>query len=196
MSVYILNKVLSTAIADIYSLSTGGGKTASDLEGVVDDPLKAGEGTNHEDSGTETLPESCESNLCVDLLNLRPSGTTSLSLVEDGDHGVSWMRNEGAENTGNVTRHESDHELFSLAVRGLWLGEDISVEFSDNLLESDELDNGVWNLSSPKWLETLVESTVTLSGLDLLETGHGGSWEFSSVGGLHLNLQLYLKMGD
>ena len=91
------------------------------------------------------------------------------------------MGNEGAENTGNVTRHESDHKLFTLAVRGLWCGEDLRVELSNNLLESDELDNGVWNLSSPKWLETLVESTVTLSGLDLLETGNGGSWEFSSV---------------
>ena len=63
---YILNK-LSTAR---YSLSTGGGKTASNLEGVVDNPLKAGEGTDHEDSGTETLPESGETDLSIDLLDL------------------------------------------------------------------------------------------------------------------------------
>jgi hypothetical protein len=100
----------------MFSLSTGGGESASNLEGIVDDPLEASKGTNHEDSGTETLPESVESNLSVDLLDLGHSGTTSGSLVEDGDHGVSWMGNNGAENTGNVTRHESNHELGTLGV--------------------------------------------------------------------------------
>ena len=178
------------------SLSTGGGESASNLEGIVDDPLEASKGTNHEDSGTKTLPESSESNLSIDLLDLGHSGTTSSSLVEDGDHGVSWMGNNGAENTGNVTRHESDHKLGALGVGALWLGEYGRVEFSDNLLESDELDNGVWNLSSPKWLKTLVESSGTLSGLNLLVTGKGGSWELTLVGSLHLNLQLYYKIVD
>jgi hypothetical protein len=179
------------------SLSSGGGKTASDLEGVVDDPLKAGEGTNHEDSGTETLPESSESNLSIDLLDLgHGAAISSLSLVEDGDHGVSWMRDESAEHTGNVSGHESDHQLGRLAVGVLWLGEDGLVELLHDLLEGDELDNGVWNLSGPEWLETLVESVVTLGGLDLLETSHGGGWELSPVGGLHFNLQLYLKIDD
>ena len=108
----------------------------------------------------------------------------------------SWMGNNGAENTGNVTRHESDHKLGALGVGALWLGEYGRVEFSDNLLESDELDNGVWNLSSPKWLKTLVESRGTLSGLNLLVTGKGGSWELTLVGSLHLNLQLYYKIVD
>ena len=178
------------------SLSTDGSESASNLEGILDDPLEASKGTNHEDSGTETLPESTESDLFKDLLDLGHSGTTSSSLVEDGDHGVSWMGNNGAENTGNVTRHESDHQLGALGVGALWLGEYFFVEFSDNLLESDELHNGVWNLSSPKWLKTLVESRGTLGGLNLLVTGKGGSWELTLVGSLHLNLQLYYKIVD
>ena len=92
------------------SLSTDGSESASNLEGILDDPLEASKGTNHEDSGTETLPESTESDLFKDLLDLGHSGTTSSSLVEDGDHDVSWMENNGAENIRNVTRHESDYE--------------------------------------------------------------------------------------
>ena len=173
------------------SLSTGGGETASDLERIVDDPLEASKGTNHEDSGTKTLPESTESNLAIDLLDLGEGGATSSSLVEDGDHGVGWMGDNGAENTSNVSGHEGNHELGALGVGALWLGEDLLVEFGDNLLESDELDNGVWNLSSPEWLKTLVESSGTLSGLNLLVSGKSRGWEFSLGGGLHLNLQLY-----
>jgi hypothetical protein len=73
------------------------------------------------------------------------------------------MRNNSAENTGNITRHESDHELGSFAVFTLWLGENISVEFGDDLFESDKLNNSVWDLSSPKWLDTLVETGRSLS---------------------------------
>ena len=153
--------------------------------------MKAGEGTDHENSGSETLPESIESDLSIDLLDLgKGAAISSLSLVEDGDHGVSWMGNEGAEHTGNVTGHESNHKLSSLAIGVLWRSENRAVEFLHNLLESHELHNGVWNLSGPEWLETLIEASVTLGGLNLLESGDGGGWEFSLVGGLHFDLQL------
>lgn len=55
------------------SLSSSGGKTAPDLEGIVDDPLEAGKGTDHEDSGSKTLPESGESNFSIDLFYLSSS---------------------------------------------------------------------------------------------------------------------------
>ena len=118
------------------------------------------------------------------------SGGGGLSLVKDGDHGVGWMGNEGAENTSNVTGHEGNHELGTLGVFGLWLGEDLTVEGLDDLLEGDELDNGVWNLSAPEWNDSLVETVHTLIGFDLVETLDGIGWESSLRGGLHLNLQL------
>ena len=31
--------------------------------------------------------------------------------VHDGNHRVSWVRNDSAEDTCEVTRHEGDHEL-------------------------------------------------------------------------------------
>ena len=174
----------------MYSLSNGGGESASNLEGIIDDPLEASKGTNHEDSGTKTLPESGESNLGVDLLNLRPGGATSSSLVEDGDHGISWVRNDGAENTSDVTGHEGNGKLSSLGVGGFLLGEDLSVELGNDLLESDELDNGVWNLSSPEWLKTLVESVDSLGRVDGVESLDGTGWESSFVSSLHSNLKL------
>jgi len=42
-------------------------ETGSDLEGVIDPPLETSEGTNHENSSSETNPESLETNLLIDL---------------------------------------------------------------------------------------------------------------------------------
>jgi len=81
--------------------------------------------------------------------------------------------------------------LSSLAVFALWLGEDVRVEVSDDLLESDELNDGVWNLSCPKWLDTLVETGGSFLGFDLVESGDTVSWESSLSGGLHSNFGLY-----
>ena len=113
------SKFLNTSLEFCYfwkSLSTGGGKTAPNLEGIVDDPLEAGKGTNHENSGSKTLPETVEADLSVDLLDLSSSWLVGSSLVEDGDHGISWVRNDGAENTSDVTGHEGDTQLSSLTV--------------------------------------------------------------------------------
>ena len=155
--------------------------------------MKAGEGTNHEDSGSETLPESIESNISVDLLDLGTGTGIGGSLVEDGDHSVSWMRHDGAEDSSNVSGHEGDHELGGLVVVGFTLGEDIAVESSDDSLESDELDDGVWHLSAPEWGESLVESVDSFGGLDLVESGNGVFGEGTWLGSLHSDFELYLK---
>lgn len=47
------------------------------LEGVVDEPLESGEGTDHEDTGTETGPETTETDLGVDRSD-RGLGLSSL----------------------------------------------------------------------------------------------------------------------
>ena len=60
----------------------------------------------------------------------------------------------------------------------------------DNLLESDKLDNCVWNLSSPKWLETVKETCISFSISDLVESCHSVSRESSFSSGLHSYLSL------
>ena len=38
-------------------------------------------------------------------------------LVDDGDNRVSWVRDNGAEDTSNVTSGKSNHQLFRLKLR-------------------------------------------------------------------------------
>ena len=176
-----------------WSLSTGGGETAPDLEGIVDDPLHAGKGTNHENSGSDTFPETVETDFSIDFFNLgSSSGLGFASLVEDGNHSVGWVGNDGAEDTSNVTGHEGNHELGALGVRALLLGEQVGVESLDDSLEGDELDDGVWNLSSPEWLKTLVESIDTFSLVDLIQTFDSAGSESTWFGGLHFYFKLHI----
>merc|ERR1719473_1777738 len=99
------------------------------------------------------------------------------------------MRDDGAENTSNVTGHEGHTKLGALAVARFWLGEDVGIEGLDDSFEGDEFDNGVWNLSAPEWGETLVESVGTLSSLQVVETGDSGLGELAWLGSLHFDLK-------
>ena len=86
------------------------------------------------------------------------------------------MGDNSAENTSGVTRGKGDHHLSSLAVTALLVFENVSIESCDNLLESNELNNSVWDLSQPKWFYTCVELSVSL---DSLISSNTGGWEFT-----------------
>ena len=153
--------------------------------------MHAGKGTNHENSGSDTFPETVETDFGIDFFNLgSSSGVGFTSLVKDGNHSIGWVGNDGAEHTGNVTGHEGDHELGALAVRALLLGEDAGIELSNDLLEGDELDDGVWDLSSPEWLKTLVESVDSFGFVDSLESFNSAGGESTWLSGLHFNFKL------
>jgi len=62
---------------------------------------------------------------------------------------------------------------------------------SNDLLEGDELDDGVWDLSSPEWLKTLVESVDTLSLVDGVQTLDGAGGESTWLSGLHFNFKCF-----
>jgi len=154
--------------------------------------LHAGKGTNHENSGSDTFPETVETDFSIDFFNLgSSSGVRFTSLVKDGNHSISWVRNDGAEHTGNITGHEGNHELGTLGVRALLLGEDLGIELSNNLLEADELDNGVWNLSSPEWFKSLVESVDSFTFVNSLQTLDGAGSESTWLSGLHFNFKCF-----
>jgi hypothetical protein len=95
--------------------STSGGQTNVDLEGVVHEPLKGSQGTNHEDTHAKTTPDTNRSHFSEDLANRRTSGV----LVQLGDHRVGRVRDDGAEDTSDVTSGEGDTELFKLGALGL-----------------------------------------------------------------------------
>ena len=69
------------------------------------------------------------------------------------------MRDNGAEDTGDVTSGKGDHELLATGALVSWLGNDVLVDGLDGLLEAGELHHGVRNLSHPEGLESLVEGS-------------------------------------
>jgi hypothetical protein len=36
------------------------GKAQGDLDGIVDEPLQGGQGSDHDDTGSQTLPQTCK----------------------------------------------------------------------------------------------------------------------------------------
>ena len=56
------------------------------------------------------------------------------------------MRDDGADNTSEVSGSEGDTELSSLAIRFLGLSEDAGIEELHDLLEEEELGHGIGNL--------------------------------------------------
>ncbi len=62
-----------------------------------------------------------------------------VSLAHKRDKGVSGVRNDGANDTSQVTRGEGNSELGVLGVRVLGLSENVGVEQLHNLLEEVEL---------------------------------------------------------
>ena len=52
---------MDTRSSLLFASSSGGCESDHGLEAIVDPPLKTSEGTNHDDSGHETSPETLES---------------------------------------------------------------------------------------------------------------------------------------
>jgi len=163
-------------------------ETNHSLEGIVDPPLETSEGTDHDNSGSHTSPKSVETDFGVDFLDVVTSGATSLDGVELGDHSISGLRDQSAEDTSNVTRHEGDGELSSLGVFALGLSENLFVEKSDSLFESDELHDGVGDLSSPEGSQTLEQTGSTFISSDLVQSRRKVGGESTGLRGLDSNL--------
>ncbi len=89
-------------------------KTEGSLKGVIDPPLETGQGSNHDDTGSQTLDHE------VGISKLRGNGADGLALVlglaEKGHNGVGRVGDDGADNSGNVTRGEGDSKLGGLGV--------------------------------------------------------------------------------
>jgi len=169
--------ILINLFLDLLGGGTGGGETDGGLEGTVDEPLKTGEGTDHDNTRPETSPESLESDsgglggTRVDDAHLLANSTGGLDLVDLGDHGISGVRDGTAENTGEVTRSEDNSEVLDLVHLSLGLGAH-AVDNLGDTLESDELDDRVRDLTGPEGHETSVQRAGSLGGKDLGESVH------------------------
>jgi len=129
--------------------SSSGSQTKNGLEGIVDPPLKTSESTDHENTSTETL---CKKILHADFAcDLSDGFSFVAGFSELGHEGVGGVRNDGANDTSDVTRSKCDLQLGGLRVLILGLREDVGVESLDDLLEEIELGHGVWDLARPQW---------------------------------------------
>lgn len=87
----------------LFAAASGGGEADGGLEGVVDPPLQASEGSDHDDPGHESCPESAEADLFVDLSDLVTERALGFALSDQfGEDGIGGVGDDGAEDTGEV----------------------------------------------------------------------------------------------
>lgn len=160
------------------------------LDVAVDGELTGSEGTDHEETGTNTAVRTTETELLGDL-DQTAGGSLSgkaLGLVDLREHSVGGLRDKSGGETGNKTRSEVDGGLHT---RGKSVLVDTVVDGLSDLLEHDELGHGVrdpadilvlrnslavngrnriYLLLEQDGTETSVESAKTLVRVDLAHT--------------------------
>lgn len=162
------------------------------LECVVDPPLETCQGAYHQDSSSETSPKTGHSNIAVDFLDLVDCTVLRLSsLIELGYHGVCWVRDNCAEDTCPVSRHEGDWELCGFWVLVSFSWEPFPINELDCVLEASEFDHCVWYLSHPQRLESLVEPLSTFSFFQVVDTSSKPSGERTCVVRLLLDFHCF-----
>lgn len=158
------------------------------LEVTIDGELTSGQGTNHEETSTNTSVRSLEAELLADLDEAGGGSLTgeTLGLVDLGKHGVGGLRDNGGGETSDQTGTEVDEGLLAV---GEGLLRELAESSLSNLLVDDELGHGVGDLLEEDGSETSVESTDTLRLEHLGETtdetvGVGGLRDETDTGSL------------
>lgn len=141
------------------NLTTSSSETQSRFPGIIDPPLQSSECTNHNDSCYQSSPKSDKSNILVYLLGVVPHGSRLLGSIELGDKSISWMRNDGTEDSGSITSREGDSKLLSLRIFSSRSGADVFVDHLNELFKCNKLHDGVWDLSYPEWGYTKIHTT-------------------------------------
>ncbi len=95
---------MDTRSSLLFASSSGGLESDHGLEAIVNPPLKTSEGTDHDDSGHETSPETLESDFGVNSSNLLSQRARNVSFRDQlGKNGICGVGNDGAENTSKIT---------------------------------------------------------------------------------------------
>jgi len=158
------------------------------LDVRVDSELESGQGTDHEETRSDTGVGSPKAELLSDL---DEAGSSSLSgstrgLVDLGQHGVGGLRDEGGGKPGDQTSAQVGDSLHG--GRQALLGEDVVDRLGGPLVDY-ELGHGVGNLLEQDGSESGVEGTDTLVLEDLSEStdesgGELGLGDETDTGGL------------
>lgn len=129
-------------------------------ETYINHPLETSQSTNHDNTHGKTVPEPTESNFPVDTAHDFSKGFTRLSIgIEFADHDISGMRDNGTENTSEITTSEGYTGLGSFSVVAL-LSRQAVINHFHNSFKRGKLHHGIWDLTSPQWIQSLVEASV------------------------------------
>ena len=155
---YTAVQLIDNHTEDVCLVTTSGGQTKPDLEGIVDEPLEGCERPDHDDTSRQTIPKPREADVSVDPGHSFGSGLSSLSLgVEFADHDVRGVRDDSTGDAGNIPAQETDAGLLQLVVALLGFAQ-LLVDEVDSLLEGRELTHRVWDLAAPQRRDTLVQA--------------------------------------
>jgi hypothetical protein len=153
-----------TLYTDLQLHTTSGTKSLLDVR--VDGELEGSQGTNHEQTGTDTGVGSLNSKLLPDL---DEAGGGALSgsaggLVNFGQHSISRLGNDGGGKTGNQTGTQVGNGLHGWG--HILLREDTEDGLRSTLVH-DELGHSVRNLLEQDGPESGIEGADTLVLEDL-----------------------------
>lgn len=144
----------------LWGSRSSGLQPSEDLEGVVDAPLQAGEGADHDDAQRDPPREQVPPPHVLD----HAADGGGLGLAQLGHHVVGWVGHYGAEHTGYVPGGEADHQLLVLGALGLGLGHHVVVQHLHHVLEHRKLHHGIGNLAAPQGSQRLEQPSDTLLG--------------------------------
>lgn len=144
--------------------------TDSLLDVSVNGELTCSDGSDHEQTSTNTAERTLQTKLLGDLDQTAGGSLTwkTLGLVDLGKHRVSRLRDDGSSETSNQTRSQVDDSLHS--TRSLLLVKEVLVCCLGHLLVHHELGHSVWDLLEQHGSETRVETTDAFLLGDLAET--------------------------
>lgn len=110
----------------------------------VDGELTGGQGTNHDQPGTDTSEGSLDTKLLTDLDEAGGVAFTreTLGLVDLAEHGVGRLGDDGGSETSDKTRAQVDNGLSTIGKSVLV---DLAVDQFRDLLEDDEFGHSVWD---------------------------------------------------
>lgn len=164
------------------------GSAQSLLDVTVDGELEGGEGTDHDNTGTQAQEETTDTELTSEADEAGGDRTSAGGLVDLGEEGIGGLGDNGGGHTGDQTRSQVDGGQGR--AREVLLGASSLEDGLRDTLENDELGHGVGDLLEQDGAESRVETadkTILLqdTGETTNETsGESGLGDETNTGGL------------
>ncbi len=106
----------------------------------------------------EAVPKTAEPDIFVYSARGGSKSFSRLPIgIELADHDIGWVGDNGAEDSGKVAARKRDTGLNPFSILGLALRH-LAIDGFHDGLETGKLHHRVRNLSTPEWVESLVQA--------------------------------------